>query len=147
MNSDILLFVGTGLMAVSAILGIVIGLAYIVHTKPEGFKYGTFYSVFALVASIGYCLASIAFFFNFIKGPPYAIQTFSSLISLAFVAGLLVLAIFVKKDNRILFVVLSFYSLFVIWLAPVFLWNLVYLIIVWRRSRRKPDTPPPSPTT
>ena len=91
----------------------------------------------------GYCLASIAFYFNFL-GPPFGIAIFCSLIALAFAAGFVALAIFVKKDNRVLFVVLSFYCLLTVWLAPVFAWNMIYLIFVARRPRKDPGKSPPT---
>lgn len=138
MRNDLLLYVGAGLFVGSAVLGAAIALAYILRVKVEEFRYGTFYSVFALVASIGYCLASIAFYFNFL-GPPFGIPIFCSLIALGFIVGLVILAVCVKKGSRVLFVVLSFYSLFTVWLAPVFVWNLIYVIFIARRSRREPD--------
>ena len=119
-------------------LGVGVGLAYLLLSKVEQFKYGVFYSVFALVGAIGLCLGTIAFYFQFIAGPPYGIQIACSVISFAFAAGLAALAVCVKKENRALFVVLSFYSLLVVWLAPVFLWNLLYLIFIARRSRKAP---------
>lgn len=144
MRSDILLYVGAGLLVGSAVLGVAVALAYILRARTEEFRYGVFYSVFALVASIGYCLASIAFFFNFL-GPSLAMPVFCTLISLGFIAGLAVMATWVKKDSRVLFLVLSFYSLLVVWLAPVFIWNLIYLIFIAHRSRKEPDKVPPPP--
>jgi hypothetical protein len=138
-HNDLFLFVGVGLLVGSAVAGAAVGLAHILRTNVHEFKYGIFYNVFALVASIGYCLASIAFYVNFLA-PPIAV--FCSLIALGFIAGLLVLAIRVKKDNRALFIVLSFYSLLVVWLAPVFVWNIIYLVILGRRSPRLPPPPP-----
>lgn len=140
MRNDLLLYVGVGLFVGSAVLGLAVALAHVLKAKVEEFRYGVFYSVFALVASIGYCLASIAFYFNFL-GPPFGIAIFCSLIALGFVAGLVVLAVRVRKNNRVLFIVLSFYSLFTVWLAPVFVWNLIYLIFIARRSRKEPDKP------
>ena len=142
-RNDILLYVGAGLGMGSTILGAAVALAYILRTRVEEFRYGVFFSVFALVASIGYCLASIAFYFNFL-GPPFGIAIFCSLIALAFAAGFVALAIFVKKDNRVLFVVLSFYCLLTVWLAPVFAWNMIYLIFVARRPRKDPGKSPPT---
>lgn len=142
-RNDTLLYVGAGLGMGSTILGAAVALAYILRTKVETFRYGVFYSVFALVASIGYCLASIAFYFNFL-GPPYGIAIFCSLIAVAFAAGLLALALFVKKDNRVLFVVLSFYCILTVWLAPVFLWNMIYLIFVARCPHKDPGKSPPT---
>jgi len=138
MRNDLLLYVGVGLFVGSAVLGAAVALAHILRAKIEEFRYGTFYSVFALVASIGYCLASIAFYFSFL-GPPFGIPVFCSLIALGFIAGLVILAVRVKKDSRVLFVVLSFYSLFTVWLAPVFVWNLIYVIFVARRPRKEPN--------
>ncbi len=143
MRNGLLLYVGVGLFVGSAVLGAAVALAHILRAKVEEFRYGTFYSVFALVASIGYCLASIAFYFNFL-GPPFGIPVFCSLIALGFVAGLVVLAVRVKKDSRVLFVVLSFYSLFTVWLAPVFVWNLMYVIFIARRPRNEPKAPQPT---
>ncbi len=140
MRNGLLLYVGVGLFVGSAVLGAAVALAHTLRAKVEEFRYGTFYSVFALVASIGYCLASIAFYFNFL-GPPFGIPVFCSLIALGFVAGLVVLAVRVKKNSRVLFVVLSFYSLFTVWLAPVFIWNLIYVIFIARRPRNEPKTP------
>lgn len=137
MRNDLLLYVGTGLLAGSAVVGVAMGLAYTIRFKIQEFRYGVFYSVFALVASIGYCLASIAFFFKFL-GPQLQIPVFCSLIALGFLVGLVVMAVFVKKDSRVLFTVLSFYSLLVVWLAPVFVWNLIYLAFIARRSRKEP---------
>jgi hypothetical protein len=136
MKSNALLYVGTCAIWGSALLGIGVGLVYLLLSKVEDFKYGVFYSVFALVGAIGFCLGSIAFYFQFLAGPPYGIQMACSVISLAFAAGFVALAVCVKKDNRALFVVLSFYSLLTIWLAPVFLWNLLYLIFMTRRPRK-----------
>jgi len=146
MRNNLLLYVGTGLLVGSAVLGIAVALAHILRTKLEDFKYGTFYSVFALVASIGYCLATIAFYFNYL-GPPFGIAVFGSLISLGFIAGLLILAARVKKDSRALFVVLSFYSLFTVWLAPVFVWNLIYVLFIARRTRQEPNNTEQVPIT
>ena len=140
MTADPLLYVGTAIFGGSIIFGIVAGLIHVSRANVQEFKYGTFYSVFALVGSIGYSLASIAFYFNFL-GSRLWLPLTCSLISLAFIAGLIALAIFVKKDSRILFVILSFYSLVTVWLAPLFIWNLVYLIFIVRRS---PKTPPPA---
>ena len=58
-----------------------------------------------------------------------------SLISLGLIAGLAVMAALVEKNSRVLFAVLSFYSLIVVRLAPVFIWNLIYLIFNARRTR------------
>jgi hypothetical protein len=145
MKNDLLLYVGAGLLVGSAILGIAVGIAYILRAKIETFKYGAFYSVFALVASIGYCLASIAWFFNFL-GPKLQLPIFCSLVSIGFLAGLVVMAVLVRKDNRWLFAILSLYTLFVIWLAPIFVWNMIYLVFVARSSKRNPDVAAPSPT-
>jgi hypothetical protein len=134
MRSNLLLYVGAGLFVGSAVLGVAVALAHILRAKIEDFRYGTFYSVFALVASIGYCLASIAFYFNYLG---LQIAVFCSLISLGFIAGLLILAARVKKDNRVLFVLLSFYSLFTIYLAPLFVWNLIYVVFIARRSGKE----------
>jgi len=136
-KNDLLLYVGTGLLVGSAVLGIAVGIAYILRAKIETFKYGVFYSVFALVASIGYCLASIAWYFNFM-GPHLQLPIFCSLVSLGFLAGLVVMAVLIKKDNRWLFAILSLYTLFTIWLAPVFVWNMVYLVFI-ARSKGIPD--------
>jgi hypothetical protein len=136
MKNDLLLYVGVGLLVGSAVLGLAVGVAYILRARIEEFRYGMFYSVFAIVASIGYCFASIAFYFNFL-GPRLGIPIFCSLIALGFAAGLVVLAVFVKKDSRVLFAILSFYTLFTVWLAPVFVWNLVYLIFIAPRSRKE----------
>lgn len=133
-----LLYLGTALSVGSVIFGIVAGLIHVGRKNIQQFKYGEFYSVFALVGSIGLCLASIAFYFNFLG--PHLIPLFCSFISLASIAGLIVLSIFVKKDNRILFVVLSFYAPLTIWLAPLFLWNIIYLLFF---ARRKPTQPRP----
>ena len=138
MKNDLLLYVGTGLLVGSAVLGVAVGIAYVLRTKIETFKYGVFYSVFALVASLGYCLASIAWFFNFL-GPRLQLPIFCSLISLGFLAGLVVIAVLIKKDNRWLFAILSLYTLFTVWLAPVFVWNMIYLVFVARRSKGIPD--------
>jgi hypothetical protein len=134
MRSNLLLYVGAGLFVGSAVLGVAVALAHILRAKIEDFRYGTFYSVFALVASIGYCLASIAFYFNYLG---LQIAVFCSLISLGFIAGLLILAARVKKDNRVLFVLLSFYSLFTVYLAPLFVWNLIYVVFIARRSGKE----------
>jgi hypothetical protein len=136
MRSNLLLYVGAGVFVGSAVLGVAVALAHILRAKVEDFRYGTFYSVFALVASIGYCLACIAFYFNYLG---LQIAVFCSLISLGFIAGLLILAARVKKENRVLFVVLSFYSLFTVYLAPLFVWNLIYILFIARRSRKDPD--------
>ncbi len=85
MKSDLLLYVGTGLLVGSAVLGVAVGLVYTLRAKIQGFRYGAFFSAFALVASIGYCLASIAFFFNFL---PPNIAVFCSLVALGFLVGL-----------------------------------------------------------
>ncbi len=138
MRNDLLLYVGTGLLVGSAVLGAAVGLAYTLRAKIQEFRYGVFYSVFALVASIGYCLASIAFFFNFL-GPQLQLPLFCSLVAIGFLAGLIVMAVYIKKDSRMLFAVLSFYSIFVVWLAPVFIWNMIYLVFVTRRSLNKPN--------
>lgn len=132
-----LLYLGTALSVGSAIFGIAAGLIHVGRTNIQEFRYGAFYSVFALVGSIGYCLASIAFYFNFL-GTRLWLPLTCSFISLALIAGLILLAIFVKKDNRILFAILSFYALFTIWLAPLFLWNFIYLIFIARRKRTPP---------
>jgi hypothetical protein len=71
---------------------------------------------------------------------------FCSLISAGFLAGLIVMAVLVRKDNRWLFAILSLYTLFMVWLAPVFVWNMIYLIFVARSSKRNPDIAAPSPT-
>jgi hypothetical protein len=146
MRSGVLLYVGAGLLVGSAVLGVAVGLAYILRAKIQEFRYGVFYSVFALVASIGYCLASIAFYFNFL-GPKLGVPVFCSLIALGFVGGLVVMAALVKKDSRVLFTILSFYSLFVIWLAPVFVWNLIYLIFTARRCRAERNKSLPATAT
>jgi len=138
MRNGLLLYVGVGLFMGSVVLGMAVALAHILRAKVEKFRYGTFYSVFALVASIGFCLANIAFYFNFL-GPPFGIAVFCSLIMGGFIAGLIILAIRVNKDSRVLFVVLSFYSLFTVWLAPVFVWNLIYVIFIARGPRKEPD--------
>lgn len=137
MKNDLLMYVGAGLLVGSAILGIAVGIAYIPRSKIETFKYGAFYSVFALVASIGYCLASVAFFFNFL-GPKLQLPIFCSLVSLGFLAGLVVMAVLVRKDNRWLFAILSLYTLFTVWLAPVFVWNMIYLVFVARSPNQNP---------
>jgi hypothetical protein len=138
MKNDLLMYVGAGLLVGSAVLGIAVGIAYTLRAKIETFKYGVFYSVFAMVASIGYCLASIAWFFNFL-GPRLQLPIFCSLVSLGFLAGLIVMVVFIKKDNRWLFAILSLYTLFVVWLTPVFVWNMIYLIFVARRPKPNPD--------
>lgn len=142
MKSELLLYVGAGTLIGSAVLGLAVGLIFLLRAKIQEFRYGVFYSVFALVASIGYCLASIAFYFNFLA-PKIAV--FCSLIALGFVVGLSLMAMLVKKTSRVLFVVLSFYSLLVVWLAPLFLWNIVYIAFVARRTR--PEKPEAVQTT
>lgn len=125
----------------SMILGLAVALTYIRRKRVQDFRYGVFYSVFALIGSIGYCLASIGFFFNSLgRNGSIGIVLFSSLVALGLVAGLIFLGLFVRKDDRTLFVVLSFYSLFTLWLAPVFVWNLIYLIFITRRSRNEPPS-------
>jgi hypothetical protein len=138
MSKDLLMYVGAGLLVGSAVLGIAVGIAYILRAKIETFKYGVFYSVFALVASIGYCLASIAWFFHFL-GPKLQLPIFCSLVAVGFLAGLVVMAVLIRKDNRWLFAILSLYTLFTVWLAPLFVWNMIYLIFVARRPKQNPD--------
>jgi hypothetical protein len=151
MKKDLLLYVGSGLLVGSAVLGGALGLAATLRAKIQGFRYGVFYSVFALVASMGYCLASIAFFFSFL-GPELQLPMFCSLIAIGFLAGLVVMAVYVRKDSRVLFGILSLYSILVFWLAPLFIWNVIYLVFVARRSPRQPDlalqrTPGPVPVS
>lgn len=143
-DSNLLFNVGAGVMVGSVVLGVAVGLVYTLGAKIQDFRYGVFYSAFALVASIGYCLGAIAFFFKFLTPE---IAAFCSLVALGFLAGLVLLAVFVKKDNRVLFTILSFYSLLVVWLAPLFVWNLIYLIFIAGRSRPKPPELPAQPTT
>lgn len=131
-----LLYLGTALFVGSAICGIAAGIIHIGRAKVEDFKYGEFYSVFALVGSVGFCLAMIAWYFNFLKPGP--VTYFLSFMALCCAAGLVAAALLVKKDSRLLFVILSFYVLFTIWLAPLFLWNFIYLIFIVRRKRKPP---------
>lgn len=146
MKNDLLLYVGVGLFVGSMILGLAVAMAYVLRANLPEFKYGAFYTVFALVASMGYCLASIAFFFNFLGGPGLQLPLFCSAISLCFLAALIVLAIYVKKTSRVLFLVLSFYSLFSGWLIPVFLWNFIYIIFIARHPMKEPDKTLQTPT-
>jgi hypothetical protein len=138
MKNGLLLYVGTVLLIGSAVLGAAVGLAYTLRAKIQEFRYGVFYSVFALVASMGYCLASVAFFFNFL-GPKLQIPLFCSLVAVGFLVGLVVMAISVRKDSRVLFGILSLYLILVFWLAPIFLWNMIYLVFVARRTSKQPN--------
>jgi hypothetical protein len=140
-KSDLLLYVGTGLLVGSAILGLAVGLIYLLRSGTKDFRYGVFYSTFALVASIGYCLGAIAFFFQFLHRD---IAIFCSLVAAGALIGLVLIGIFLKKSSRVLFGVLSFYLLLVVWLAPVFLWNMLYLFWVSRNSKRAELSPVPS---
>lgn len=63
---------------------------------------------------------------------------FCSLVSVGFLVGLIVMAVLVRKDNRWLFAILSLYTLFTVWLAPVFVWNMIYLVFVARRPKQNP---------
>lgn len=140
MKTSVLFDAAVGVEFGSMILGLAVALAYVLRKRIQEFRYGVFYTVFALVGSIGYLLASIGFFFNFLmRNGAIGIPLFCSLVALGLIVGLIVLGLFVKKDDRILFAVLSLYSLFTIWLAPVFVWNMIYLIFIARRS---PSTPP-----
>lgn len=141
MKTSVLFDAAIGVEFGSMILGLAVALAYVLRKKIQEFRYGVFYTVFALVGAIGYCLASIGFFFNFLtRGGSIGIALFCSLIAVGLIAGLIVLGLFVKKDDRVLFAVLSFYSLFTVWLAPLFLWNVIYLIFITRRSPRTPPS-------
>lgn len=141
MKPGLLFDAALGIEFGSMIVGLAAALAYVRRKQIQEFRYGVFYTVFALIGSIGYCLASIGFFFNFLtRGGSTGIALFCSLVALGLIVGLIVLGLFVKKDDRILFVVLSFYSLFTLWLAPVFLWNLIYLIFIVRRSGSTPPS-------
>lgn len=148
MNEQMFLYLGSGLLVGSAILGLAAALAYILRSPPKEFKYGAFYSIFALVAFTGYWLTTIPFYFRFLGQHGNELPTFCSLISLAFAAGLIVLAIFVRKDSRVLFVVLSFYPLLVFYLAPVFIWNMIYVACAGRRpwgTTENSPLPPKAP--
>jgi hypothetical protein len=136
MKSDLLLFVGAGVLVGSIFLGVAIGLIYVLRGNIREFRYGVFYSVFASVASIGFCLSSIAFYFQYLS---FNIAVFCSLLAVGFLGGLSLLAAFVRKDNRVLFGILSIYCLAVIWLVPVFIWNMIYLFAVARRRRTGSD--------
>jgi hypothetical protein len=148
MKNDLLLFLGTGVMGGSILLGLAIALIYVLRGKLREFRYGAFYSVFAYVASIGLCLAAIAFYFQFLD---FKIAVMCSVVALGMIGGLSLLAAYVRKDNRIVFVILSLYCLVVIWLAPVFIWNLIYLFAIAKQSQPQPDQsleaalPPPIP--
>jgi hypothetical protein len=141
-RSDLLLYVGSGLAVGSVAVGAAVGLAYVLRKEIREFKYGVFYSVFALVAAMGYCLASIAFFFQFLARTP-DLPVFCSLVSLGIFAGLIVMTIYIRKDSLVLFAIMSFYSLATVWLAPIFLWNLIYLCLVITNRQKAPATPPP----
>ena len=140
MHKDLLLYIGAGLMFGSMALGLALGLIHLT-TRPmplTHFKYGTFYTVFALTGSMGLCFAFACFFFLYLH-PDLAICL--TIFMLGFLVGLILVVFRVKKDNRILFAVLSFYALFSFYLAPLFLWNLIYLFFL----AKKPPAPPPVP--
>jgi hypothetical protein len=137
---DPLLAIGAGLLFGSMILGIAVAIIHVATHETTGFKYGTFYNAFALVGSVGMCLAYICFFFLYLGG---GIAIFLTILTSAVLVGLLLFALRMKKDSRILFAVLSFYALFSVYLSPLFLWNMIYLFLV----AKKPTGPPPVPAS
>lgn len=137
-QNNLLLFLGTGVVVSSIFLGIAIGLIYVFRRDVREFRYGVFYSVFALVASIGFLLGSIAFFFQYLT---INIAAPCSLISLLLMGALSLLASFVRKDSRVLFGVLSIYCLVTVYLVPVFIWNMIYLLVVARRRQMEHEQP------
>src|SRR5262249_40786902 len=106
------------------------------------FKYGTFYNVFALVGATGMCIGSSCFFFLYLQKN---IATFSTIMASCVLIGLLLFALRVKKDNRILFAVLSFYWIFTVYLSPLFLWNIIYLFFIAKKPAQPPAIPAAAP--
>lgn len=140
MKQSFLTGLAGGIEFCSMVLGLVVALAYVRRKRIHEFRYGVFYTVFALIGSFGYCLASIALYLSVPRHGAIGIVLLCSLAALALILVLVFLGLFVKKDDRILFVVLSFYSLITLWLAPLFVWNLIYLIFIARRSRTAPPS-------
>lgn len=139
MKQSFLTGLASGIEFGSMVLGLAVALAYIHRKRIQEFRYGVFYTVFALIGSFGYCLASICLYLGVLtRNQATGIALVCSLVALALIVGLVFLGLFVKKDDRILFALLSFYSLITIWLAPLFVWNLIYLILIVRRSRTSP---------
>jgi hypothetical protein len=129
---DVWVYTGACLIVFSAALGVIFAWIYVLRNNVQTFRYGVFYSVFALVASLGFCAAGIVFYFEFLV---IDIAYYCTIFNLVVIAAILAMAMFVRKDSRVLFFVLSFYSAVVIWISPLFLWNIIYLCLDRRKTR------------
>jgi hypothetical protein len=137
-SAPMLLFIGTAFYTGSIILGAAIALVYITTKRITHFKYGTFYNVFALVGATGMCFGSVCFFFLYLRKD---MATFLTVMTSCILVGLLLFALRMKKDSRILFAILSFYWIFTVYLSPLFLWNMIYLLFIAKKRAEPPAVP------
>jgi len=135
MRENTLLYLGAGIASFTIIVSIVTGLIYSQKKEFSDFKYGAFYihSIFGI--AIGSTLSGILFYFQFLS---WDLAIFSSSLLLGFQVGFLLLYKFMEKRNKLFFFLVSIPCLVIFYLAPIFIFNMVYIFKIYKPVSKNP---------
>jgi len=85
------------------------------------------HSIFGI--AIGSTLSGILFYFQFLS---WDLAIFSSSLLLGFQVGFLLLYKFMEKRNKLFFFLVSIPCLVIFYLAPIFIFNMVYIFKIYK---------------
>lgn len=136
MESQYLLYIGSGLSAGSLFLGAIVGIILATKERYRGFRYGAFFlgASLAVVPLQGVSVSCYCFQFlddglAFVTAIPIGLG----------VVGIVTAYFFLPFRSKSLFIVVSVPYLFTLYLSPVFIFNLIYILKLYKPVET-PDT-------
>lgn len=132
MESQLLLYVGSGLSMGSLLLGPIVGIILASKERYKGFRYGSFFLGASLVLVPLQGAAICCYYFQYLDEGLAFVTTIPTTL---FVIGVLLAYFFLPFRSKPLFIIVSVPYLLIIYLSPVFIFNLVYILKLYDPTR------------
>ena len=129
MESQLLLYIGSGLSLGSLLLGPIVGVILAIKEQYKGFRYGAFFLGASLVLVPLQAIAVCCYYFQFLDDGLAFVTTIPTSL---FVIGLLLAYCFLPFRSKALFIIVSVPYLLIVYLSPVFIFNLVYILKLYK---------------
>jgi hypothetical protein len=127
-HNQLLLFIGAGLVYGGLLLALIVGVIFAVRSHNYGFRYGSFFlsGNLVLVPLLG--AASVCFYFQFLDSIAYAVAIPTILLCV----GVLIAYKLLDFRSKALFIIASIPYLLTLYLSPIAIWNLIYIVFICR---------------
>ncbi len=145
MEDQTLLFLGSGLGAGGILLGPIIGVILAVKESSKGFRYGAFFLGTSMVLVPLFGAASVCFYYQFLSegGLAHSVAIPTALVTI----GVIIAFFCLPFRSKSLFIIVSFPYLAGIYLAPLFIFNLIYIFKIYQPADTSSLPPAAAPTS